>query len=337
MNPLDKSTLDCRLLAEHLLGKPHRRSAKYAVWRCPFHQEQHGHSLTVYADGWKCWGKCQAGGDGISFAMKYYQVDFQEACRRLEIQRQPGPLVSKPPQPAAALGVKHRAPDLAWQTAAAQVVDRAQETLWSPAGVKARDYLRQRGLWEYWSRRARLGYIPGEPTAWRQIAGLSVPCGLLLPSFVEGQVWGLRVRRAQGSPKYLSVKGGKLVGSLFLGDELDRDHPQPVLFVEGEIDALSLAPYTAMYPVALSSASNSLTPYWIEKLLFFPHLLACLDADPAGQRATARLGALSQRVKSIQVPAPYKDPNEFLGAVGAVPFMEWCSIVQSEAAAQVRV
>lgn len=48
---------------------------------CPFHREKTP-SLKVYKDGWHCYG-CGAGGDVISFVMKYYDLPFKEACAKI--------------------------------------------------------------------------------------------------------------------------------------------------------------------------------------------------------------------------------------------------------------
>lgn len=48
---------------------------------CPFHREKTP-SLKIYKDGWHCFG-CGAGGDIITFVMKYFDLPFKEACAKL--------------------------------------------------------------------------------------------------------------------------------------------------------------------------------------------------------------------------------------------------------------
>ncbi len=53
--------------------------------QCPFHQGDRHASLKVYSEnktGWHCFG-CGAGGTVIDFVMRYFGVDFREACSRL--------------------------------------------------------------------------------------------------------------------------------------------------------------------------------------------------------------------------------------------------------------
>ena len=77
------SNLDCRSIVERDLGKPKKRTHVYSTFKCPFHQERKGYSLVVYADHWRCFGKCGDSGDVIGWLMRYHQLSFQQACERL--------------------------------------------------------------------------------------------------------------------------------------------------------------------------------------------------------------------------------------------------------------
>jgi len=80
-----------------------------------------------------------------------------------------------------------------WQAKARRIMDEARERLWSPDGQRAWGYrIWERGLSENIIRIARLGYLPGKPTAWREIDGLNVPCGILIPWIIDNEVWGSR-------------------------------------------------------------------------------------------------------------------------------------------------
>lgn len=53
--------------------------------KCPFHQGDRHASLKVYSGnktGWHCFG-CGAGGSVIDFVMKLFDIDFRQACVRL--------------------------------------------------------------------------------------------------------------------------------------------------------------------------------------------------------------------------------------------------------------
>ena len=62
-----------------------KRQGAVLKGRCPFHHEQHGEALTVWeAEGkWRCFGKCDAGGDVIEALMRLDELDFRTACERL--------------------------------------------------------------------------------------------------------------------------------------------------------------------------------------------------------------------------------------------------------------
>lgn len=54
---------------------------------CPFHQGDRHASLKVYSGnktGWHCFG-CGAGGSVIDFVMKLFDIDFRQACVRLNM------------------------------------------------------------------------------------------------------------------------------------------------------------------------------------------------------------------------------------------------------------
>jgi hypothetical protein len=57
-------------------------------------------------------------------------------------------------------------------------------------------------------RQARLGYVPSSPRAWRQVAGLDVPCGITIPRWEAETLWAVKVRCARGAPKYQQIAGG---------------------------------------------------------------------------------------------------------------------------------
>ena len=55
--------------------------------QCPFHQGDRHASLKVYSGnktGWHCFG-CGAGGSVIDFVMKLFDIDFRQACVRLNM------------------------------------------------------------------------------------------------------------------------------------------------------------------------------------------------------------------------------------------------------------
>lgn len=300
MHRIDIQTLkaqhDLRVIVEQDLGPPPARSRRASLWQCPFHGERRGYSLAVWADGFRCFGKCQTSGDVFDWLQQYRHLSFTEALRVLgEAPHSFSHTISNRPVSPA------EPPPGEWQAAARQVVEQAEETLWSVRGEPALEYLTGRGLNGGTIQAAHLGFIPGGYRQWRHIAGLNVPCGIAIPWLTGETLWTVKVRRAAGQPKYVQLAGGSS-GGLYRGDALED--AQAVLFTEGEFDAL-LAHQEAdgmVAAVTLGSASARLADSWVFDLARVPVILAAYDLDRAGEKGAARLQALSSRVHVVHVP-----------------------------------
>lgn len=318
-----KRSVDCRQMVERDLGKPKSRTQDYSTFKCPFHQERKGFSLVVYADYWRCFGKCGMGGDVINWVMRYHRLSFQLACDWLAVGDVPqtGEPVSHPdpgPQP------RSEPPDVAWQKVARSIAAEAKERLWGREGTRALHYLTiGRGLSEMIIEAACLGYIPGRSTEWQEIDGLKVPCGIAIPWYADGAIWGIKVRRALGEQRYQQVSGGNLKGCLYLADQIQPG--LPLVIAEGEFDALTAwqLGWGKVSVASIGSASNQLINLrWYGKLLAAPQLLVCMDSDKAGERAALEIATLSRAVTRVQVPMG-KDMNEFYLRVGQCLSGEW--------------
>lgn len=306
-----KEQFDLRHFVEQDLGPAPMKGGAALLWRCPFHQERRGYSLVVWANGYRCFGKCQVQGDLFDWLQQYRRLSFQEALQALgEAPRSaPGLAVNRPRPPA-------EPPPIEWQAAARQVVEQAEETLWSIRGEQALDYLTGRGLVGGTIQEAHLGLVPGGYRQWRTIAGLSVPCGISIPWITDETLWAVKARRAVGQPKYAQIAGGSSAG-LYRGDALAG--AKAVLFCEGEFDAL-LAHQEAkplVTAVSLGSASTGLSDRWIIDLVTVPLILVAYDMDKAGAKGAARLQTLSRRVHVMQVPWG-KDITEYHAQGGDV-------------------
>jgi DNA primase len=299
-----KAQVDVRQLVEDDLGPSACRGGAARLWRCPFHKEQHGYSLAVWVDGWRCFGACQTSGDALDWLQRYRGLTFPEACEYLEVAHSSGRIMSRKP------------PNADWQVPMKRIVDRAATLLWSPDGERALQYLKKRGLTEETITRARLGYVPGYPWEWLTIGKLAIPCGLVIPWFVGQELWTVKVRRAIGRPKYTHVAGGSTQG-LYHATHLEGH--EAVLLVEGEFDALLAEQECGgiVGVATLGSATRTLSAYWLPLLLHCKTLLIAYDADEAGMKGAARLQALTRRARVIQVPWG-KDITEFVLKGGSV-------------------
>jgi DNA primase len=190
-----------------------------------------------------------------------------------------------------------------------RIVERAEKILWSSEGTQGLDYLLGRGLQPETIKEARLGYIPGEAGGWLEEHELRIPLGITIPSFVNGALWQVRVRRFVEKEKYRSISGGKLVGSLFMGDGIKPF--QPVIIVEGEFDCLILRQLAGEFcAVAPSSAANTLSKYWLDRIRNAPFVLMRMDDDPAGRACIERHRGISNNIYPVRVPEGHKDVND---------------------------
>ncbi len=318
-----KRNLDCRTLVEHDLGKPKYRTSDYSSFRCPFHHERKGYSLVVYATHWRCFGKCNVGGDSIGWVQRYHELSFQQACEHLasgELPYGAERVYHSEPEPPPL----SEPPDNQWQKTAQQIVRQAIERLWSSEGRRALAYLKtRRGLSEGIIATAQLGYIPGQPNEWNTIEGLKVPCGIAVPWYADGALWGIKVRRASEERRYQQVSGGNIRGCLYLADRIEPG--LPLLLTEGEFDALTAwqLGWGQLSVASIGSASNQrINLRWHGKLVVAPRILVCMDADEAGEKAALELATLSRAVKRVQVPLG-KDMNEFYLRAGQCLVREW--------------
>ncbi len=289
---------DLRAIVEQDLGPAPVHSRNASLWKCPFHGERKGHSLVVWADGYRCFGKCQVAGDALDWLQRYRGMEFREAVQVLDGEM----TATAAPFRRAELS-DDAPPPSAWQSAVRRVVELAEEVLWTSQGEGALGYLLERGLTPETVRAARLGYVAGSYRQWRSVAGLNVPCGITIPWLTHGgeTLWAVKVRRAAGSPKYLQIAGGSS-GGLYQAERLAD--ARAVLFCEGEFDAL-LAQQEAgelVAAVTLGSAGSVLGRRWLAELVHVPILLAAYDMDEAGRRGAERLRALSQRVHPVRLP-----------------------------------
>jgi hypothetical protein len=335
-----KSLVTLRDVARAELGYPAKTAAKnYDLYQCPFHHEAHGFSFAVYDTHAQCFGRCGQTWDVFAFLQRLHGMAFTEAKKHL-IERYIGNGVvtqdAPPrPKPAARPAEQSQPPSEEWQFKAARVIDYAQDKLWGKDGGKAMSYLRnQRGLNGVVIQHAQLGYIPGKPNDWFKIEGLSVPCGILIPWAVNDIIWGLKVRRAAGDPKYVQVSGGNIKGGLYWAGEIEPG--KPLVIDEGEFNCLAMwqaliGGDTRASVVAIGSTGNAaLNLRWYPAIAAAPRVYARMDVG-SGDRAAQVLGSLSAAVRPMVIPEDeefpetgfVKDPNEALLKWGEKSLAEW--------------
>jgi DNA primase len=318
------------------------RSGKTMKGLCPFHSEKHG-SFFVYPESgtWHCFGACATGGDVFSFIMKKEGLSFSEALERLA-EKYGVPLPSRfQPIPEA----DHRADLFAVNAAAAQYFHDL--LLSSPAAEKARAYLEKRGVNAKSVADFQIGYALPEWQALKEhlnqashVEEVLLEVGLLgrsdsgrtydrfrdqimFPiSDNRGRVTGFGARVLDDSqPKYLNSpetplfsKSATLYG-INLASSAIRTADAAVI-VEGYLDVIISHQYGFNNTVAsMGTAINEKQLAILKKLS--PNLILALDADAAGEEATARCvpfeNILEHEIKVLIAPAG-KDPDDVIKA-----------------------
>lgn len=304
---------------------PGKRSGRWTLFRCPFHEDHTPSLAATNGDGqrtpyWKCFTCGDKGGGPLQWLMEYRGLSWKDARAELSADRpytgagkEPGELPPPPPvyPPAAA-----------WQARARQIIDGAQDALWGQPGQTPvewnngqrqapLDWLLGRGLTEATLRFWRIGWIP---KTWMDTSSrwgldetpIYMPQGVLIPCMDYDQAaraeyaWYLKVRQPVGKPKYIMVRHSQ--PALYMIQTLDL-HTTAV-FTEGEFDALLLWQEAQdMVGVTTLGASTNvlnLATFGFHLLGLQQRLLA-YDMDKAGNKATERMAWL--QTGRLVVPA----------------------------------
>jgi DNA primase len=263
----------------------------------------------------QCTGDPQAGGhwlDAIDYVRQRDGVGYREACAALDIEaRQPGEGTghSQAASPAPAVPRDAQAPAFD-QAAALATVEECATALWSSAGAKAHRWLAGRGIREDTVRAWRLGYSPAR----RELHGLAIPRGIVIPCFIGNGVQYIKVRRPVPplpGPKYQQVKGSK--SALFGLDHLAGR--RVAVICEAEFDAVLLWQEAGdlVDVVALGSKGARPALPWLAHLASASRWLVALDRD-ADDVATW-WGEFSGRVRRVR-PLRGNDLTDFYRAGG---------------------
>jgi DNA primase len=189
----------------------------------------------------------------------------------------------------------------------------------------ALEYLAERGFARDVLVQQRIGFAAGDELVpyltWRNVpksaarrAGLLRADGrerlagrIVFPEIRQHQpVWliGRLLDPAEDQPRYLGLPGPKPL----LGWDLASRDRRGVCVVEGPLDLLALQQWGAP---GLALCGTGLSPTTLQLLGQWGRLYAVLDADAAGQEATARLvEVFGSRLIQVQLPSSVKDPAD---------------------------
>ena len=273
--------------------------------------------------------------DAIALIMRIENLPFGEAVQRLA-----GNYLPKTPVRAESpIEPITMPPALVWQKRAKEILQRAQELLWSPAAAQRiawvekdaqtgelraahlspLEWLHERGLKDETIQRSQLGFIPHD--AWDQatnwgLTGKSafLSQGILLPGLVGESCWYLKMRRPRGKPKYLHIRGSR--PALFMANNVTPY--ETIVFCEGEFDALLLAQEAGNLAgiATFGSASQHLdVSTWGWYLLRF---LIAYDSDGKSEAGVSGLLTLRKAVRANipEIRPKDKDLTDFYKSGG---------------------
>jgi DNA primase len=311
--------LRSRVSLADLVGKRVRlaRKGREHGGLCPFHNEKTPSFYVVEDKGFfHCFG-CGAHGDAIGFVMRAENLDFIEAIERLA-----GIAGIAVPQQTPQEREKAQRQKTLLEALAA-TAKFYEESLWSPAGSRGREYLAARGLDEETMRRFRLGWAGEDRNALRRALTPEFPVPLLLEAgvlhasdrggepydfFRERVIFPIGDRagrviafggRALGDaqPKYLNSPEHPLFekGRVLYGLSAARVNSAKAaeaggagaIVTEGYLDVIAL--HRAGFTTAVAPLGTALTEAHLAELWrLAPEPVLCFDGDAAGQRAALR-------------------------------------------------
>ena len=278
--------------------------------RCPFHNEKSpSFSVSERKQFYYCFG-CGVSGNAISFLMEYEHLSFIESIESLA--QQAG--VTVPYDGEAPAKQDDRKPLYEVTQKATEFYYR--QLLENPEAIKAKDYLKNRGLTGQITKHFQIGYAP---SGWNNLekhlkesykqtlltAGLLIQNdqGKIYDRFRERVIFPIRDRQGRvvgfggrvltdETPKYLNSpetpifhKGSELYG-LYEALETHR-HLDQILVVEGYMDVIALAQHGITYAVA--TLGTATTQKNAERLFRETNtVIFCFDGDNAGQTAAWR-------------------------------------------------
>ncbi len=349
--------LDSRFLAE-LKGRNNivdaiapyvqlKRNGTRHTGLCPFHGEKTP-SFTVFEEtaSYYCFG-CGAGGDVITFVMKYQNLDYMEAIRYLA--ERAGMSLPEEESRNAAYQRQKRERMYEMHKLAARFF---YQNLISPKGKEGLDYLLNRGITKESIVRYGLGFAPDSFNALKdhlREKGFSpdemLAAGLLarserssstydkfrnrvmFPVFdLRGNVVAFSGRiLGDGQPKYLNSAETDIYikGNCVFGLNLAKNEPEGTLILcEGNLDVVSLS--QAGFTGAVAPLGTAFTKEQARILAKYAKtVVVAFDNDSAGLKATDKaIRFLEEQgipVRVLQMNGA-KDPDEFIKTYGKERF-----------------
>lgn len=328
-----------------------KRTGRDYICLCPFHNEKtascHVHTDKQY---FHCFG-CGAGGDVITFVMKYQNLDYWEAVKWLA-ERGNIPLPENNGYNSQKAENKKRIYEMNKQAARF-----FYSQLKTPAGKSCLDYLiNKRKLSIETIKKYGMGYAPN---SWNALKNHLLSLGYKEDEMISASLisrsqhntkntydffvnramfpfidltghivgFGGRALSPDDKRKYLNSKDtpcyskeGFLFSLNFAKNAAVKD--RKIILCEGNLDVISLS--QAGFENAVASCGTALTDRQARSLTqYADHIIICYDADEAGQKATSKaikiLDNTGFKTTVVKIKGA-KDPDEFLKLYGPVKF-----------------
>lgn len=312
---LDWLTSDARAtVAEQLLTVTQIRAGE--IWAaCPFHTESspgNAFSYNPERDACCC-NSCGAHGDLIAIFGAVRGMEPSEAFRQFRathaphVADQPRPVLRTPRGKAApeasVTPAEPLLPSDIWQAKASALVATAHAALLANPTQMA--WLAARGIKAASVHRHRLGWIPEALFRARDAWGLPprtredgrpkklwIPAGLTIPLLDGETVLRVRIRQAEGEPKYLVLEGSaKAPAPLLCIADTWPGSFHACIVVEAELDAILVAQEVGDIAAVLAVGSASVLPEDTRSVAFCRSMSwfgLWLDRDAAGDKGLRR-------------------------------------------------
>ena len=324
-----------------------KKSGSSYVGLCPFHNEKSpSFSVSGTKQMYHCFG-CGVGGNVITFVMEYENYTFPEAVKMLADRAG----IALPVMEYS--GEDRRERDIKTKLLEINKIAATfyYHQLKSPAGQSGLDYLKKRQLSDKTINTFGLGYAPQlTGDLYRMLKEKGYDDELLKESGLFTYEKGIREKfwnrvifpimdinnkvigfggrvMGDGKPKYLNSKETKLFDksrNLYGLNFARSSRKNNLIICEGYMDVISM--HQAGFNQAVASLGTALTPGHARLMKrYTDNVLITYDSDEAGVKAALRAipilkeAGLSTKVINMR---PYKDPDEFIKALGTEAFQE---------------
>lgn len=324
-----------------------KKSGSSYVGLCPFHNEKSpSFSVSGTKQMYHCFG-CGVGGNVITFVMEYENYTFPEAVKMLADRAGIAlPVMEYSGEDRQERDIKTKLLEINKIAATFYY-----HQLKSPAGQSGLDYLKKRQLSDKTINTFGLGYAPQlTGDLYRMLKEKGYDDELLKESGLFTYEKGIREKfwnrvifpimdinnkvigfggrvMGDGKPKYLNSPETKLFDkskNLYGLNVARSSRKNNLIICEGYMDVISM--HQAGFNQAVASLGTALTPGHARLMKrYTDNVLITYDSDEAGVKAALRAipilkeAGLSTKVINMR---PYKDPDEFIKALGTEAFQE---------------